>query len=159
MFYYQCPKKPVYIVRTGPWFLLSLPQESGTTSQEPGQHTKELWLILPRKSCLLTGCNKQHISSSAGFPDYQTHATSQSALKCDTWILYLEFLDIIFELEMTRERKWKNKACGHKMLYQFRRKISRKLKNDIDKRWNQEVRQWYTDEKREYGVCFSYYCI
>lgn len=100
-----------------------------------------LWPILPRKTCLLTGCNKQHISSSSGFPDYQAHSTSQSALKCDTWILYLEFLDIIFELEMTGERKRKNKACGHKMLYQFRRKIPRKLKNDIDERWNQEVRQ------------------
>jgi len=58
---------------------------------------------------------------------------------------------------MTRERG-RNKACEHKTLTNSEERIPRKLENETDERWDQEVRE-YTGEKREYGVCFSYYCV
>lgn len=65
-----------------------------------------------RKTLPFTGCNKQHIGSYS-VPDYQTHSTSQPAVKGDPWVLYLKFLGVPFELEATRERKRKNGVCAH----------------------------------------------
>lgn len=77
--------------------------------------------------------------------DFQPYSTSQSTIKCHIWILYLQFLEIVFGLEMTKssplssERKNK-RECEHKMLRNSEERVPRQWENRTNEKWELGVR-------------------
>lgn len=69
--------------------------------KETGQLTKESWLTLAKKSCLLTGCNEPCISSYSRFPNIPQVYLPSSVTSgfCTLSSFY------IFGLEMTKKTR------------------------------------------------------
>lgn len=85
-----------------------------------------------------TDCNKKQVQHTSCYSDFQRATIFCKAiyyLKCHTGTLSLKFLDIIFDLEMTGERKKKTRECYQKMVTNKEKREPRKGKQE-NERWD-----------------------